>query len=136
MKKSAQSIVLPIILVLILAAVGYFGVWPWWKMRGSWQAVFLTNNQVYFGHLSLASGRFVELTEVHYLQVRQGQPPPQPLQEGQPPPTQITLVRLGGEPHGPEREMFISRDNILFWENLRDDSQVVVAIKTLKEQQQ
>lgn len=135
MKKSAQSIVLPIILVLILAAVGYFGVWPWWKMRGSWQAVFLTNNQVYFGHLSLASGRSVKLTDVHYLQVRPGQPPPQPVQEGQQAQPQINVVRLGGELHGPEQEMFISRDNILFWENLRGDSRVVDAIKQLKEQQ-
>jgi hypothetical protein len=97
-------------------------------MSNTYQAVFLNNGQVYFGHLSMQNSQFPELRSVYYLQVTQ---PPQPLKPGETPPTNINLVKLGGELHGPTDEMRIKKDSILFVEDLRADSRVVQAINQL-----
>jgi hypothetical protein len=100
-----------------------------------YQAMFLTNGQVYFGKLTDPNGVFPTMTDVYYLQVVQ--PPLQGQQEqvqqqqqGQQP--QISLVKLGNELHGPMDEMKINREHILFYENLKEDGQVVQAIKNYK----
>lgn len=101
-----------------------------------YQAVFLTNGQVYFGKLSKAESPFPVMTEIYYLQVVQPplqgqQDPNQPTQQTANQP-QISLVKLGNELHGPTDEMKINREHILFYEDLREDGQVVVAIKNNK----
>jgi hypothetical protein len=58
--------------------------------------------------------------------------PPQPITAGQTPPTNINIVKLGGELHGPTDEMRINRDTVLFIEDLKSDSKVVSAINQLK----
>ncbi len=95
----------------------------------SYQSVFLTNGQVYFGHLYRQNHQYAVLRDVFYLQVTQ---PPQPITAGQTPPTNINIVKLGGELHGPTDEMRINRDTVLFIEDLRSDSKVVSAINQLK----
>ena len=103
-----------------------------------YQAVFLQNGQVYFGHVSNINSEYVQLEDIYYLQVQQQVQPDQQTADGQQaqtPQQQISLAKLGSELHGPEDLMFISRDQIVFWENLKDDgsSQVVEAIKTDKQ---
>lgn len=90
----------------------------------SYEAVFLSNNQVYFGKLSGTFSRYPTLKEVYYLRVSelQSQSP------NAPPQSQIQLVKLGSEIHGPAPDMKINRDQILFIENLKPDSQVLKAI--------
>jgi len=39
------------------------------------------------------------------------------------------LIKLGNEIHGPADSMIITKDHILFIEQLKDDSKVVRAIK-------
>src|SRR5689334_1559208 len=64
-----------------------------------YQAVFLNNNQVYFGRINNSMGsQFVELKDIYYLQVQQQI---QPATSKQAPATNISLVKLGGELHGP-----------------------------------
>jgi hypothetical protein len=76
--------------------------------RDGFQAVFLENGQVYFGKLSLdANGDYV-LTKVSYLNGES--------EDG-------SLVRLGNEAHQPKDAMYISRENVSFWENLKDADQ-------------
>lgn len=95
-----------------------------------YQAVFLTNGQVYFGKLSDPKEDYVTLKDIYYLQVGPQQGSAQP---GQPAPQQqISLVKLGNELHGPVDEMHISRSQILFYEDLKEDGQVVKAIVTDK----
>jgi len=38
------------------------------------------------------------------------------------------LIKLGSEIHGPDDEMIVSKDQILFFENLKKDSQVSASI--------
>jgi hypothetical protein len=94
-----------------------------------YQAVFMNNGQVYFGHLSRQNHQYPVLRDVFYLQVTQ---PPQPIRTGEATPTNINLVKLGGELHGPTDEMRINRDAVLFIEDLKPDSGVVSAINQLK----
>ena len=92
--------------------------------KDKYQAVFLSNGQVYFGKLSAPGGDFYYLDHVYYLstqasQVR-GQKTPTPRQ---------TLIHLGTvEIHAPEDRMVINRSEILFVENLKPSSQVTRAI--------
>lgn len=97
-----------------------------------YQAVFLTNNQVYFGKLSRANSSYPVLREIYYLRVTQALQPRDPNQPVQ----QLQLVKLGGELHGPEDEMRINKDQILFVEDLKADSQVVAAINEYKKSQE
>ncbi|MEX0668510.1 MAG: hypothetical protein WD061_02120 [Candidatus Saccharimonadales bacterium] len=86
-----------------------------------YQAVFLSSGQVYFGQIAHIDSELVILRDIFYLNADQD------LQDidGE---TSVSLTKLGSELHGPEDEMFISARDILFWENLKDDSTVVQAI--------
>ena len=116
------------------------------KMQGSqpaasskpsgYQAVFLTNGQVYFGKIANADSQYATMSDIFYLQVVQ--PPLQGQQDPNQPAApaaaqpQISLVKLGNELHGPVDEMHINRDQILFYEDLKGDGQVVQAINSYK----
>ncbi len=85
---------------------------------GEFQAVFLTNNQVYFGKVtSSLEAQYVVLEDVYYIQATG------PAEDGG-----TNLIKLGNETHGPEDKMSINRDHILMVENLKGDSQIVQAI--------
>lgn len=101
------------------------------KTTGDYQAVFLTNGQVYFGKLSGESGQWATLSDIFYLQVQQQVQPKDDTTQQQP---NVTLVKLGNELHGPSDEMKINRDQILFWENLKSDGKVVEAIVKYKKE--
>lgn len=91
-----------------------------------YQALFLTNGQVYFGHLKGVDNSYVKLNDIYYLQVQQQVQPGQNNNNQQP---NVSLAKLGGELHGPEDQMYVSRDQVLFWENLKTDGKVAQAIK-------
>lgn len=91
----------------------------------SYQAVFLSNDQVYFGKVSGFPWGNKKLQDVYYLRVAEGLQ----AQDGRPLSQEIQLVRLGNEIHGPTREMIINAEHILFIEKLRDDSAVVKSIR-------
>lgn len=130
-KKKLWTVIAIIVIVVVLWLLYKYVLPPSlfsWLGEG-YQAVFLSNGQVYFGKLFRETNQYAVLREVYYLQITQ---PPQPLQAGEVPPANINLVKLGGELHGPIDEMRINRDHILFVEDLRSDSRVVQAIDQLK----
>jgi len=105
-----------------------------------YQAVFLTNGQVYFGKLSSPRAEYVKLTDIYYLQVNQelqptgtttGQQQPAASQAQQNP--QLSLVKLGNELHGPTDTMWINRSQVLFYEDLKADGKVAQAIASYKQ---
>ena len=104
--------------------------------KDQYQAVFLNSQdgQVYFGKLEAYNEQYYRLTDIFYVRVEQKIQP-----EGQASATStsqaqqsISLAKLGNELHGPEDEMFISKDKVLFWENLKESGQVVTAIREYK----
>ncbi len=92
-----------------------------------YQALFLTNGQVYFGKLKQVDSTYVRLSDIYYLQVQQQVQPSDKKESSQQP--SVSLAKLGEELHGPEDTMYINRDQVLFWENLKDDGKVTTAIK-------
>ena len=95
-----------------------------------YQAVFLSNGQVYFGKLKVLNDKYYELSDIYYVRVEQVQPDKNNAQAQ--PQQNISLAKLGNEIHGPQDFMYINRDSIMFFENLKDDGQVVKAITEYK----
>lgn len=121
----AAGIIVSLIVIVAAVALDYKrGTSTTDVDTGKYQAVFMTNGQVYFGKLSDLNKAYADLTDVYYLQVQQAVQPAATDQK-----SQVSLTKLGSELHGPTDKMHISRDQILFWENLKDDSTIVKAIK-------
>lgn len=100
--------------------------------KNQYQAVFLTNNQVYFGKVIDMNPNTITLRDVYYLRNASNSTKDQQQQTDQQ--QQVSLAKLGeSEVHGPEDEMHLDRRQVLFWENIRDDSQVTKAIKQDKD---
>jgi len=106
--------------------------------QGKYQAVFLTNGQVYFGKISNHLGDYIELNDIYYLQVKpvlqQGENSNQN-QNPQNQQTELSLVKLGNELHGPLDRMMINKDQVVFVEDLKDDSKVTDAIHRYQQDQ-
>ncbi|MBP7806948.1 hypothetical protein KA047_00435 [Candidatus Saccharibacteria bacterium] len=95
------------------------------------QAVFLNGGQVYFGNIQNLNREYIRMGNIYYLRVNQQvQPGNNAKQSDQ----DISLVKLGCELHGPENQMVINREQVIFWENLKNDGQVAKAVKQYQEQ--
>jgi len=123
-----------IVLLVVLAFVSIF-TFKGGEARlvddSKYQAVFLNGGQVYFGKINSLNNKFMQVNNVYYLRVNQQV---QPDANAQTDANDISLVKLGCELHGPQDQMVINRDQIIFWENLKDDGQVAEAIAQYKEQ--
>jgi hypothetical protein len=86
--------------------------------RNAYQAVFLTNGSTYFGKLEAQGDQWFVLTDVFYLSASDQ--------------TGAQLIKRGSEAQGPKEPMIISQEQVLFIENLRDDSDIVTLIKKFK----
>lgn len=75
-----------------------------------YQAVFLTNGQVFFGRLTVPGGDYYYLRHVYYLSSRAGT---KSSQGG------LTIQKLTNDVHGPEDLVVLSRAQVLYVENLR-----------------
>jgi hypothetical protein len=133
---NGRKLVATIVSLVVLLALIIAGLWIWQSKAANadntnidankYQAVFMTNGQVYFGHLASLGGEYVELTDIYYLQVQQDvQPSGNNVNNSN---SKVSLTKLGSELHGPTDKMNIAKDQVLFWEDLKDDSSVVKAI--------
>lgn len=123
-----------LVVIALIIILGFF----WWRAESlsgfdkDWQAVFLSNGQVYFGQLVKQNKVEVVLKDIYYLQVTR---PLQQTAEGEQQANaqgELSLVKLGNELHGPTDAMHVNRDQILFIEDLKDDSNVTTAIANYK----
>jgi hypothetical protein len=129
-----RRVVLTFVLLGLLAVVALFGRQAFQRPpgiadqidRNAYQSVFLASGQVYFGHATVGDDS-ITLTDVFYFSLNADASQPQ--QVGQ-------LVKRGSELYGPREPMLIELRQVLFVENLRDDSQVVAAIKRFKSGEQ
>ena len=92
-----------------------------------YQAVFLSNGQVYFGKLQNSAGEYLRLTNVFYLQTKTD-PATQNPQTTSTNGNNVELVKLGSEIHGPDDQMVINHSQVLFYENLKPDGRVSQSI--------
>ena len=130
------------ILVLVILSLGFIGWTLFSKSQGSapgidtgkYQAVFFTNGQVYFGKLQSSGSDHLKLTDIFYLQAQSttGEEDDTKLQAASTDQNNVQLIKLGNEVHGPEDQMIISRDQVLFYENLKADGKVAQSIEKYK----
>lgn len=133
-------------IILVLALV--IGGWSVYQTSTSaqidsskYQAVFFTNGQVYFGKLQKLNGGYFRLNDIFYLEAQSsaqeedgGSENPQETSADQA--ADVQLIKLGNEVHGPEDEMIISKEQILFFENLKKEGKVSGSIDEYKKTQQ
>lgn len=91
------------------------------------QAVFLTNDQVYFGKIVDISAKSMVLTDIYYLQTSGTGTNAQTSNN-----SNVSLIKLGCELHQPTDNMIINREQVQFWENLKKDGQVAQAVEKFK----
>ena len=99
-----------------------------------YQAVFLNGGQVYFGQVKDLNTKYLRLQDIYYLRVNQTVQPNQTSSSQNATTNDVSLVKLGCELHGPQDEMLINREQIIFWENLKTDGQVAKAVSDYKKQ--
>ena len=132
-KKGAEKMISAVIVLIVLVLLSAIAVSAWKRSTGipqvspdSYQAVILNNNQQYFGHLMGIGSKQPYLTDVYYVQANQ--------RDGKQSSPEFTLIKFGNEIHGPEDVMYLNWEAVLYWETLKQDSQVVQSI--LKEKAQ
>jgi hypothetical protein len=141
-KNLAKRLMWPIValVVVLLGALGWFA---WSNMNGDsgatgidsskYQAVFFANGQTYFGKLQAFNGGSMKLTDIYYLRSQESSDSkdsanPQASSSDQSG-NNLQLIKLGDEIHGPEDEMIITKDQVLYYENLKTDGKVAQSIK-------
>ena len=139
--KKKLWIVGALVALILLAAAGWYffgkGTTSSAIDGGKYQAVFFTNGQVYFGKLSQLNGDYMRLTNVYYLQNKeQATDETSPQAATAQDASDVELIKLGNEIHGPEDEMVISKDQVLFFENLKSEGTVSETIGNFQKNKQ
>jgi len=107
-----------------------FGRLSDWADFSRYQAVFLSNGQVYFGKVTDANTQTLVLENIYYLRSAGNLQISEDKNSTTTPATDnFSLVKLGNELHGPEDKMSINLSQVLFVEDLKPDSKVVEAIR-------
>lgn len=144
LKASKQKIVALVVGVVLVVAVVVASGWFFYRLSTAatinndrYQAVFFTSGQVYFGKLNQVNAGYFRLTDVFYIQAQEADATKDASANPQQATTQSTdirLIKLGSEVHGPADEMIISKDQILFFENLKSDGKVSDSITKYNQQ--
>lgn len=117
-----------VVALVYFVAVGKGGSEAKFVKDDKLQAVFLNGGQVYFGNIEDLNAKYLRMSNIYYLRVNQTVQPNQEGANQQAASNDISLVKLGCELHGPQDEMLINREQVIFWENLKDDGQVAKAV--------
>jgi hypothetical protein len=120
------SVVLLLAAVSVYVAIGGVSNESTYIKDKQYQAVFLNGGQVYFGKIRNLNNKYLTMDNIYYLRVNQQVQPNQSTSSTSA--QDISLAKLGCELHGPDDLMVLNRDQVTFWENLKDDGQVVKAI--------
>lgn len=123
-----------VVAILIFIAVGQPTKESNFVDSDKYQASFLNGGQVYFGKVTDLNDKHMRLVDIYYLRVNQQVQPAEGEEAAAPDENDISLVKLGCELHGPKDEMLINRDQLVFWENLKEDGQVSQAIAEFKKE--
>jgi hypothetical protein len=100
--------------------------------KSEYQAVFLSNNQVYFGKILDQNQEEIILSDIYYFTTLRSLQYNETSDTSKDSSDTFSLVKLGTEIHGPLDQMRINRKQMLFVEDLKDSSKVVKAIQEYK----
>ena len=93
------------------------------ESKSDYVAVYMENSKVYFGKMEGADSDEPKLTDVFTLNVNTSQ-----AEGSDAPQTDFELVKMTDQFQSPTDLLVLSRNKILYWEPLKDDSRVVEAI--------
>lgn len=117
------AIVIGVLLVAALVAWALDYTFAQKIDKSSYQVVYLTNGQAYFGKLQNTGGEYLVMKDPYTAQsvaAKQGE-----TQTG----ATTTLLKVSQQVYGPQDSIAIKSDQVSFWQNLRSDSKVTAAIK-------
>ena len=109
--------------IAVVVVAASCAVVRWWDLtlpsigRSSYQAVFLSNGQVFFGRYYDRIGPYVKIVSPYYIQSSGSPSDPND-------PPQQRIVRRGDELHAPLPQMLVPRTSVLFVEDVADTSPV------------
>jgi heme/copper-type cytochrome/quinol oxidase subunit 2 len=134
-RKSRKGLLWTIIIVLAVIILGIIGWTVWSNSKGAdtgidtskYQAVFMSNGQIYFGKLSAFNDESLKITKVYYPQAQATGTTDEETDNNDQ--SNIQLFRVTDGVHGPEDQMIIMKDQVLYYENLKSDSKVTQLIE-------
>jgi hypothetical protein len=124
--RASLAVTIGAVAAVLVTGVGCEKVTGSPDLSTPYQAVVLTNGQVYFGKLDRLGPAYPTLRDVFYIQSHQNPDTKQ---------VTNTLVKRGRELHGPDY-MILNAQHILFIEPVRADSQLGKLIEEAKKQSQ
>ncbi len=133
-KGRAVKVVLIILVFMVIVA--FIGISLWQdgtfrnisqsiRFKSSYQAIFLSNGQLYFGKITEITNEYIMMDSPHFLQLAQ-EPGEQVEPEVQP---EMKLISIKDEFHKPKDFVMIEKSSVIFIEELRDVSQIADAIE-------
>jgi uncharacterized protein YpmB len=123
-KLNKKTILIYASIILLILLVNYLGyaygkkTFPF-KDKG-WQAIQLTNGDVYYGHLSTFPS--LKLTDVYFIQQTQT--------ENEEEDPGVQLVPLNDMFFGPENTMHLEKSQVLWWTDLSENSQILQTLES------
>lgn len=132
LQNSTKKLIISFFLVLLVLIVSLLFYRNFFVRASPYVAIFLTNGQVYFGHLQHLDNTTITLNDVFYLQASNVLEKADSKKDTN---LQISLVKLGKEFHEPRDIMMINRHQVLFWEELKGTGKVAEAIRAYKIQE-
>jgi hypothetical protein len=138
--SKASSATLGVIAVVVIVVIVFLAMWiggtgPFGQsVSGSWSAVFLTDSEVFFGHVKSVNNDQVDLVNVYYLQRSQAT---QTNTSSSTAPTQLAILGLvANQIQCPTDEIVINRQSVLNIQTLQSSSFVVSKLNQLVKQSQ
>lgn len=133
-KQSPWLIAVILVVVIIIvefAIAGIFSIGQFApKASSTWSAVFLNDDEIFFGHIKTDNSNELELTNVFYLQRTQ---PPQGTQA----PAQLSINALvTSQIQCPTDDITLDQANILYRQDMQNGSFVVQKLNQLIKQPQ
>lgn len=132
-----KKLIFIVVVLVILAVVALFGsrgnMSSWGKADNAWYAVYLNNNQVYFGHIAGVKDDVITLKDVRYAE--QVTVPAQIAKSKnfaveQPAQQSFKITSRGSDATlASDHTLYINRSTVLYWEKLSADAGVVKMIE-------
>ena len=100
----------------------------------AWYAVFVNsqNQEAFVGHVSEATASDMTMKDIYYLTFEAKDASGNPIASPKPEDIKPVIKKLGQEVYGPRDYVKVNRLNLRYYTELRDDSQVVKAIRAFE----
>lgn len=124
---SVINTILMVLLVFVITASFFFYISALRhkSFSSAFQVVVLDTGEVFFGTIKKNSNDNIELVNVYYLPIDATDLFSPKVNSSD----SFSVIKIGNELHGPEDSMYITKEHIVFIQNLKEDSRIVTAIK-------